>query len=287
MMKANLLIIAFALTITTQAQTKDSIDTAQFTIVYDYKIKTTNANGDEVTDSMQLATLVGSHVTKCLEYNRAMMEDYGDWRNKDYQYGEWVARTYNLPVIYINHPEGETRSFDKIVPYRYLVTGKLPDTEWQLDEDTMSIGGYKCSKAIGKYAGRTWTVWYTEEIPTSAGPWKLRGLPGMILKAEDETGIFTFIFSGLVNRKAPIVYMSEEKHQQISEKKFIAHRNKILCNKRYIQNPRYYIPDGALEDAVEMWAGGPEPPAEEKQTVVATDLIVPKKANAYQPLELK
>ena len=287
MMKINLLIIAFALTIATQAQTKDSIDTAQFTIVYDYKIKTTNANGDEVTDSMQLATLVGSHITKCLEYNRAMMEDYGEWRNKDYQNGEWVARTYNLPVIYINHPDGETRSFNKIVPYRYLVIGKLPDTEWRLEEDTMSIGGYKCSKAIGKYAGRTWTVWYTEEIPTSAGPWKLRGLPGMIINAEDETGIFTFTFSGLVNRKAPIVYMSEEKHQQISEKKFIAHRNKILCNKRYIQNPRYYIPDGALEDAVEMWAGGPEPPAEEKQTVVATDLIVPKKANAYQPLELK
>jgi hypothetical protein len=81
--------------------------------------------------------------------------------------------------------------------------------------------------------------------------------------------------------------MGEENHQQISEEKFIAHRNKILCNKRYIQNPRYYIPDRALEDAVEMWAGGPEPPAEEKQTAVARDLIVPKKANAYQPLELK
>jgi hypothetical protein len=36
-----------------------------------------------------------------------------------------------------------------------------------------------------------------------------------------------------------------------------------------------------------MWAGGPEPPAEEKQTVIARDLIVPKKVNVYQPLELK
>lgn len=286
-MKKILSFIAFALTIGVQAQTKDSIDTAQFAVVYDYKIKTTDARGNEATDSMQLATLVGSHVTKCLEYNRAMMEDYGEWRNKDYQNGEWVARTYNLPVIYINHPEGETRSFDKIVPYRYLVKGKVADTEWQLYEDTMSIGGYKCSKATGKYAGRTWTVWYTEEIPSLAGPWKLRGLPGMIFKAEDNEGIFSFTFCGLINRKAPIVYMGEENHQQISEEKFIAHRNKTFCNKLYIQNPRYYIPDGALDEAVEIWAGGPEPPAEEKQTLVARDLIVPKKANKYQPLELK
>ena len=81
--------------------------------------------------------------------------------------------------------------------------------------------------------------------------------------------------------------MEEDRHQVITEHKFISHRNKLFCNKRYVQNPRYYIPEGALDDAVEMWAGGPEPPAEEKQTVIARDLIVPKKVNVYQPLELK
>jgi hypothetical protein len=36
-----------------------------------------------------------------------------------------------------------------------------------------------------------------------------------------------------------------------------------------------------------MWAGGPEPAAEEKLSVVSFDMVIPKKANAYQPLELK
>jgi GLPGLI family protein len=286
-MKKILSFIAFALTIGVQAQTKDSIDTAQFAVVYDYKIKTTDAKGNEATDSMQLATLVGTRVTKCMEYNRAMTDDFGENLNRDFQFGEWNARKYNLPVLYINYPEGETRSFDKIVPYRYLVKGTTPNIAWQLTDDTLTIGEYLCRKATGEYAGRTWHAWYTEDIPTSAGPWKLRGLPGMIFKAEDNEGIFSFTFCGLINRKVPIVYMGEENHQQISEEKFIAHRNKTFCNKRYIQNPRYYIPDGALDEAVEIWAGGPEPPAEEKQTLVARDLIVPKKANKYQPLELK
>ena len=66
-MKKILSFIAFALAIGVQAQTKDSIDTAQFAVVYDYKIKTTDARGNEATDSMQLATLVGTRVTKCME----------------------------------------------------------------------------------------------------------------------------------------------------------------------------------------------------------------------------
>jgi hypothetical protein len=109
----------------------------------------------------------------------------------------------------------------------------------------------------------------------------------MILKAADNKGIFSFTFCGLINRKANISYMNGDEYQNIMEEKFIAHRNKIFCSKRYVKNPRYYIPDGALDNAVEMWAGGPEPSAEEKQTVIARDLIVPKKVNVYQPLELK
>ena len=75
----------------------------------------------------------------------------------------------------------------------------------------------------------------------------------------------------------------------MSKDKFVKHRNKTFCSKRYVENPRYYIPENMFKDmdAVEMWPGGPEPPAEEKITVIATDLIVPKKVNVYQPLELK
>ena len=35
-------------------------------------------------------------------------------------------------------------------------------------------------------------MWYTLEIPISEGPWKLDGLPGMILSASDPNGEFSF-----------------------------------------------------------------------------------------------
>ena len=267
----------------------DSIDQVQFVVAYEFTTNTTDREGNATKDSVRLAVIVGNHTAKCMEYNRTMLEDFGEWQNKDYQYGEWDARKYNLPVLFVGYPDGELSSFDKVTPNRYLYTEPLPDFAWQLADDTLTVGGYLCQKAVGKYAGRTWTAWYSEDVAASFGPWKLRGLPGMILKAEDKDGIFSFVCVGLMQRTAPIKYFSNDGYTTLKRDKFIAHRNKLFCNKQYVQKPNYYIPQGTYDhlNIIEMWPGGPEPPAEEKISVVAADMIIPKKVNKYQPLELK
>jgi GLPGLI family protein len=269
-----------------QAQ-NDSIDHVQFVVVYDFLTNTTDRNGNATKDSVQLGVVVGSHTAKCMEFNHAMCEDFGEW--KDYGLGEFNARKYNLFVLYVGYPEGEISVFDKITPNRYFYTEPLPDFGWELTDDTLTVGGYLCQKAVGKYGGRTWTAWYSEEVSAPYGPWKLRGLPGMILKAEDKDGIFRFDFAGLMQRTAKMGYMGKNGYTTMERNKFISRRNKTFCSKQYVQNPRYYIPDGTYDhlNIIEMWAGGPEPPAEDKISVVATDMIIPKKVNKYQPLELK
>lgn len=280
--------MAFVLTMGAHGQT-DSIDHSQFVVAYDFVTNTTDKNGNAATDSVQLAVIVGRRSVKCMEFNRAMIEDFGEWDNQDYQLGEWYARKYNLPVIYVGYPEGEVSAFDKITPNRYFVSEPLPDFDWSLTEDTLTIGGYLCHKAVGRYGGRTWTAWYAEDVPAPYGPWKLRGLPGMILRAEDADGIFHFDFAELMRKPAKISYMSRDGYPPMQRDRFIAHRNKLFCSKQYVHNPRYYIPDGAYEhmNIIEMWPGGPEPAAEDKLSVVAIDMVIPKKVNVYQPLELE
>lgn len=272
------------------AQTKDSIDQCQIVVAYDYRCNTFDKNGSAVVDSFKLAVLVGTHTTKCAPFYRTMTEDFGEWKNRSYQEGEWFERQNNIPTIYINYPEGEMTTLDKIIPQWYEVRCAIPAIDWKMTDDTLNVGGYLCHKAVGKYAGRKWTAWYTEDIATTAGPWKLRGLPGLIMKTVDADNIHSFEFCGLQNRKDKIGFNELEQmhlYTKTDQRKFIKNRNKVFTSKRYVQDPRYYITEDDLKDAVEMWAAGPEPAPEDKVTVFSRDMVVPKKAHVYQPLELE
>lgn len=69
---------------------------------------------------------------------------------------------------------------------------------WKLMPDTLTVSGYVCNKATGFIQGRKWDVWYTPEIPLNEGPWLLWGLPGLVLKAEEANGYFSFENTGIV-----------------------------------------------------------------------------------------
>lgn len=75
----------------------------------------------------------------------------------------------------------------------------LPKIEWQLCEGEATVCEYKCKIAKGTVFGRTWTVYYTKEIPLSYGPWILGGLPGLVLKAFDSDNLFIFEAVGIEN----------------------------------------------------------------------------------------
>jgi len=76
----------------------------------------------------------------------------------------------------------------------YYVPENLPKIDWSLQNEKKVIGTYNCQKATGKYAGRTYEVWFTTELPFADGPYKLNGLPGLILEGQDATGEVVFTF---------------------------------------------------------------------------------------------
>jgi hypothetical protein len=58
--------------------------------------------------------------------------------------------------------------------------------DWTLLEEEKQIGGIPCRKAITFFKGRRYVAWYAPSITQGDGPWKLGGLPGLILEAHDE-----------------------------------------------------------------------------------------------------
>ena len=79
-----------------------------------------------------------------------------------------------------------------------FVEETMPKIKWEIfDEEKMIADTYRCKKAVGDFRGRTYTVWFTEKIPIPSGPWKLGGLPGLILEATETEGKFAFHFVSL------------------------------------------------------------------------------------------
>lgn len=65
---------------------------------------------------------------------------------------------------------------------------------WEILGETLDYNGYKIQKAITTFGGRSWTAWFAPEIRISDGPYKFSGLPGLILKLEDDKGDYRFSF---------------------------------------------------------------------------------------------
>ncbi|KUJ57736.1 GLPGLI family protein [Chryseobacterium aquaticum] len=64
--------------------------------------------------------------------------------------------------------------------------------DWKILSETTKIGEYKVQKAETDFGGRKWTVWFTTDLPYQDGPYKFTGLPGLVVKAEDSEGDYSF-----------------------------------------------------------------------------------------------
>lgn len=67
----------------------------------------------------------------------------------------------------------------------YIFTDTFLIPSWKVERETKRINKYLCQKATCYFKGRNYIAWFTTEIPVSFGPWKLQGLPGLILEASD------------------------------------------------------------------------------------------------------
>jgi GLPGLI family protein len=64
---------------------------------------------------------------------------------------------------------------------------------WILDLTTVdTINGVVCRVATLDYGGRNWTAYYNTDIAIPQGPYVFSGLPGLIVRIEDERGWYRF-----------------------------------------------------------------------------------------------
>ena len=116
-----------------------------------------------------------------------------------------------LYFIFKNYPQTGQQTVD--YPNMELFQYQEPmGQDWEFVDGDTIILEHPCQKAICQYHGRTWTAYYATDIPISDGPWKLCGLPGLILRAYDHSDSFIFNCVGISqNVGEPITMMNQKR----------------------------------------------------------------------------
>ncbi|MBK1441533.1 GLPGLI family protein [Parapedobacter sp. ISTM3] len=99
-------------------------------------------------------------------------------------------------TLYLFPQENNAFLTNRLGASTYIIPQEYPQIDWQIGDDVKEIGGYTCQQAIGTFGGREYTVWFAPELPFPYGPWKLNGLPGLILEAEDSRKEVIFRYAG-------------------------------------------------------------------------------------------
>lgn len=122
---------------------------------------------------------------------------------------------------------------DKLGDNIVIVSEKTSKINWQIEYDKKGvILGFNCLRAKGKFRGRIYTVWFTPDIPVSFGPWKLQGLPGLILEANDYLNQVQFIAQKLEYTSSNIDYLKDKNlFKKLTLKEYVSEIDKDIKKK--------------------------------------------------------
>ena len=198
------------------------IDRAHMKCLYRY-VYTFDTLKNELRDDL-LILQIGKEVSKCYSYYtfqcdslRRTPDGAKVWSElfrraieKDGIYGDFPHVRMST-YVYKNYPTGQMTITDRISSQDYCYVDSLHTQTWTMGDSTREVLGYTCQQATADFRGRRWTAWFAMDIPVSDGPWKLGGLPGLILEAYDEGQQHVFTAVGLERVKdEPIIFNQQD-----------------------------------------------------------------------------
>jgi len=128
----------------------------------------------------------------------------------------------------------------------YTIRDSMPKMKWNIiNGETKKINNFICNKATLNFRGTKFVAYYTEDIPIYFGPWKFKGLPGLILEIYSVSGNIPFHW---IAKKIIYPYENEKKitfsrKKVVSLRTYIKYIENLIKSKMMIMDSR--IPKGA------------------------------------------
>ncbi len=179
-------------------------DTAQAIVHYKFThVRDTNNRDKPLIENMML--LVGRNSSVYKSYDRKLkeeqmrksIEEQMSSGSRDLRITSSVG-SLSPNVDYYQYPnEKKLYTIERLMANSYIIPESMSAINWKVSADTVTIGGLPCQKATTRFKGRNYTAWFCDELPYRAGPWKLSGLPGLIVEASDDKKEVMFKFDGI------------------------------------------------------------------------------------------
>ncbi len=202
MKKQLLLAVAFLMAFTIAAKAQKT-DTARVLVHYKFtQVRDTTDRAHPYTENMAL--FVGKNASAYRSYDGLMADEKFKkaWAEAAASSPDGQPRINRMGAgsrsQYYQYPnEQKMLTKENLMVNDYAIDGPLPAIDWKISSDATTFGGLHCQKATCHFKGRDYVVWFCPDLPVHAGPWKLNGLPGVIVDAHDAKNEVVFQFDGI------------------------------------------------------------------------------------------
>ncbi len=191
---------------------------ALFEVLYTKHVVHDTIYGESPATDAQMALRVGKtssmfYPVKCLwkdslmHYNVALFFeiDRKNWEEGERKTGVWnPLGGLEWEYIFKNMPEGKWTVKNRFDLDDRVYEEDIEVPQWEIEDSVKIILGYECQKAVTDFRGRKWVAWFAPDIPVSDGPWKLSGLPGLILEAYDTKYHYIFTATGMLKENPDV-----------------------------------------------------------------------------------
>jgi len=144
-----------------------------------------------------------------------------------------VSRAYTFAQVFMYPGSQELFVFDRVMMNKYVMRDDWPQINWKISDETKKISELTCQKAVGSWRGRVYEAWFCADLPFRSGPWKLTGLPGLIIEAADSKHQVMFKFGGyrtLADSKTVIILPAKNQAKPATVEEFTKMRDAIKKN---------------------------------------------------------
>ncbi len=247
--------LLFVIVSVAYTQQYQKIDDAIYICDYDYLLQQDSTDVAS-TALTEMRLLIGEHNVSCFQpksnyYTDSLIQTGADFSKIWSFVKRQGVRANKLAKfrVFKDYPQKDDVYLTAYLDKTYLSVKENLGIDWQLKEEETICSGFKCKKATCRLGGRDYIAWYTMEVPISEGPYKFKGLPGLIVKISDSNEEHQFELTNFIKLKntVPIVY-TVEKYMETDMNGLL----KVFQNDANRGVKKYKIKNLSKEDEIRM-----------------------------------